>query len=74
MPTPPQQNPLDECVSFTGDDLFYRPVWQNGRTAAELVTNHERQIKVDVELLHGDIYAIRGDFDLIVSGPLPSRA
>jgi hypothetical protein len=63
----------DECVPFTGDDLFYRPVWQGGHTAAGLASGPERQVKVAVELLHGDVYALRGDFELVVSGPPPAR-
>ena len=64
---------FDECLPFTGDDLFYRPAWREGRRAGALVGDPQRQIKLGVEVLHGDVYAIRGDFDLVVAGPPPAR-
>lgn len=64
---------FDECVPFSGDDLFYRPTWEGGRTAAAGAAQSQGLVKVAVELLHADIYAIRGDFELVVSAPPPAR-
>jgi hypothetical protein len=42
----------------------------NGSPSIKTLTQPDRLVKLEVELLHGDIYAIRGDFDLVVSSPL----
>jgi hypothetical protein len=63
----------DDCVPFRGDSLCYRPEWRDGRRVGALVGDPQRQLKLGVEVLHGDVYAVRGDFELVVAGPPPGR-
>ena len=50
---------FEDCVPFAGDELFWRPMWNNGRSISEL---EKSIVRLSVKLTHGAIYAIRGDF------------
>ena len=52
---------LEECVPFTGDDLFHRPRWRSG---LDIVAAAGRHVHVEFEIAHGRLYAIRGDLEL----------
>jgi hypothetical protein len=60
---------FDECGAFTGDELFHTPRWDGGATPASV---GDRLVHLEVEVTHGEVYAIRGDFELMVSVP-PTR-
>ena len=50
---------FDDCVPFAGDDLYWTPRWNDGRTAAD---HKGKMVRLSVQLTHGAIYGIRGDF------------
>ncbi|MDF2724217.1 MAG: hypothetical protein K0Q59_3892 [Paenibacillus sp.] len=52
---------FDDCVPFTGDALFHTPIWADGRSLGNLAGNVGY---IEVEVVNGEIYAIRGDFTL----------
>ncbi len=51
---------FEDCVPFTGDDLFWSPVWKSGLGAAEFAALEN--LHIEVELHDAEIFAIRGDF------------
>ena len=51
---------FDEAVPFTGDELFHEPQWSSGKDLREVLG---QQIFIEVELVEGKLYAIRGDFE-----------
>jgi hypothetical protein len=50
---------FDECNPFSGDDLFWIPRWKDGKNLSALAG---KAIRLEIEMLNGRIYAIRGDF------------
>jgi hypothetical protein len=53
---------FDECVPLAGDELFWTPVWTSGKRIASLP--RDLRYHIEVELVCGELYAIRGDFQL----------
>ena len=49
-----------DCVAFTGDDLFWEPKWNSGKTLADALN---RPVRVEVRMYRGKVYAIRGAFE-----------
>lgn len=56
---------FDDCITFKGDDLFWTPQWKNGKTFGDAKSDKRRQLEVEINT--GEIYAIRGDFDVLTS-------
>jgi len=52
-----------DAVQFEGDELFYTPTWRGGNRLGQLVG---REVYLEVEVTHGEIYAIRGDFEVMI--------
>jgi hypothetical protein len=52
---------FDRCIPFTGDDVAWQPCWQNRRELAQL---SDRIIRLEVRLVNGRLYAIRGEFEV----------
>lgn len=50
---------FDECHPYRGDDLFYRPQWRSGLDPAAA---SGRLVRLEIAVTHGDLYAVRGDF------------
>jgi hypothetical protein len=50
---------FEDCIPFAGDTLYHTPSWASGYSMGKLTgqTAH-----IEVEVVHGEIYAIRGDF------------
>lgn len=55
-----------ESVPFTGDSLFYEPQWRSGQRVEELAG---QPVRIDIELTRAELYAVRGEFELLVAGP-----
>jgi hypothetical protein len=55
---------FDECLPFTGDELFYRPRWRGGLNPSAV---SDRLVHLEIEVTHGELYAIRGDLELVVA-------
>lgn len=53
---------LDDCVPFSGDDLFLQPSWRSGKTLSALCDG--KRYHIEVELNCAEIYAIRGDLQM----------
>jgi hypothetical protein len=54
-----------DCQPFTGDELFWRPRWSEGRTFGTARDNQRRQLEFEINT--GEIYALRGDFEMLNS-------
>ncbi len=54
---------FDDCIPLQGDELFWQPMWKGGKTIAGVKSNKRRQL--DFEITTGEIYAIRGDFEML---------
>ncbi|MCU6795980.1 hypothetical protein OB236_28055 [Paenibacillus sp. WQ 127069] len=52
---------FDDCVPFCGDTTAYSPVWKSGRLPSAL---HGIRTHIEVEVTSGELYAIRGDFEI----------
>ncbi|MCD6334975.1 MAG: hypothetical protein J7M27_06545 [Candidatus Latescibacteria bacterium] len=50
---------FDDCNLFSGDDRFWIPRWKDGKNLSALAG---KAIRLEIEMLNGRIYAIRGDF------------
>ena len=50
-----------ESTPFRGDELFFEPRW-TGHTDLSSVVG--RRVHVEVQITHGDLYAVRGEFQL----------
>ncbi|MFH1616437.1 MAG: hypothetical protein ABIG61_15290 [Planctomycetota bacterium] len=65
---------FDDCIPFTGDDLFHSVKWKNGKDVGDVSNIVKQQSEhaefpyahIEVELTSGRLYAIRGDFELKV--------
>ena len=51
---------FDDCVEWTGDDVFYRPQWKNKKDLSELVG---KEIRFEIKLKEGVLYAIRASLN-----------
>jgi len=56
---------FDNCIPLLGDELFWSPVWKGGKTFGDAKSHKRRQL--EVEIITGEIYAIRGDFEILKS-------
>ena len=56
---------FEDCIPFTGDDLFWKPKWKNHPSVSEF---REKVVRLEVKLFNGRIYGIRGNFIPIRSG------
>lgn len=56
---------FSDCRPFSGDELFWQPVWKDGKTFGTARSNKRRQL--ELEIVTGEIYAIRGDFEMPTS-------
>jgi hypothetical protein len=56
---------FNDCVPLLGDELFWTPRWKGGKTVAGVKSHKRRQF--EIEIVTGEIYAIRGDFELLKS-------
>ncbi len=54
---------FDDCIPLRTDELFWQPVWKGGKTISGVKSNKRRQL--DIEIITGEIYAIRGDFEML---------
>jgi hypothetical protein len=52
----------EDCVPLVGDEFHWTPSWTSGKRIADL--DRDKEYHVDVELWCGELYAIRGDFEL----------
>ena len=52
----------NDCDEFSGDELYWKPSWK-GKTFGEVKGTERRQL--EIEIVTGEIYAIRGDFELV---------
>jgi hypothetical protein len=62
--TDPDGNPhtgysYEDCIPFSGDDLFWRPMWKEQRRISHFIGN---VVRLEVTLFNGRIYGLRGDF------------
>jgi hypothetical protein len=55
-----------DCVPLVGDELFWTPVWTSGKRIADL--DRDQRYHIEVDLVCGELYAIRGDFQLHYGG------
>lgn len=55
---------FDDCEALVGDELFWTPKWKGG-SFGDLAGKIRRQL--EFEIVTGEIYAIRGDFDVMTS-------
>ncbi|MDD4518962.1 MAG: hypothetical protein PHH90_10785, partial [Limnochordia bacterium] len=44
----------EDCIPLTGDELFWTPRWQGGRTMGEVADEKPRQL--EIELITGEIF------------------
>jgi hypothetical protein len=51
----------EDCASMTGDQLFWTPRWKGG-TFGSVKSSKRRQL--EIEIVTGEIYGIRGDFEI----------
>ena len=49
---------FEDCIPFTGDDLFWSPKWRDNKSASEFV---EKVVRLEVQLFNGRLYSLRGD-------------
>jgi hypothetical protein len=56
---------FNDCIPLLGDELFWSPKWKNGKTIAGVKSYKRRQL--EIEITTGEIYAIRGDFEMLKS-------
>lgn len=56
---------FDDCEPFTGDELFWQPQWKGGDLSNVISGRKRRQI--DIEVVSGQVFAIRGDFEMLKS-------
>ena len=50
---------FDDCVPFTGDDLFWEPKWKSGKSIKDVLN---KPIRIEVRMYRGRLYAIRAGF------------
>lgn len=62
---PHQGYAFDDCIPFTGDDLFWKPTWKNHPSVSEFAN---KAVRLEVKLYNGRIYSIRGSFYVIHAG------
>lgn len=55
---------LDDCQPLQGDELFWQPTWKD-KTFSQAGIDQRRFLEFDID--SGEIYAIRGDFELLNS-------
>ncbi len=55
---------FQDCIPFSGDELFYEPHWRNGTQATSL---KKRLIRMEIQMHNARIYAIRGNFVPLVA-------
>jgi hypothetical protein len=55
----------DDCLQLRGDAIDWAPQWREGRSMAAL---SDRVVRLAVRLTNGRLYAIRGNFDLLMPG------
>lgn len=54
---------FDDCAGFTGDELYWRPIWKGNKTFGGAKSEKRRQL--EIEIVSGEIYGIRGDFEIL---------
>ncbi len=52
-----------ECHPLLGDELFWSPTWQGGKSIGGVKSYKRRQL--EIEITTGEIYAIRGDIEML---------
>ena len=57
----------EDCTPFRGDSTSWVPAWGEGRKLAAL---RDRLVRLGVRLANGRLYAIRGDFEVHLVGPI----
>ena len=50
---------FDDCIPFTGDDLFWEPVWKSGKSIKDILN---KPVRIEVRMYRGRLYAIRAGF------------
>ena len=50
---------FEDCVPFAGDELFWTPTWNDGKSISAL---EGQVVRFSIRLTNGSIYALRGDF------------
>jgi hypothetical protein len=54
----------EDCTKMTGDHLFWTPKWKGGTFGA---AKSSKRRQLEIEIVTGEIYAIRGDFEILQS-------
>ena len=54
---------FEDCDPLVGDELFWTPRWTGGKTFGHAQSPKRRSLEIDI--CTGEIYAIRGDFDVM---------
>ncbi len=57
---------FSDCVPLVGDEIAWVPKWTSGKRIADL--DLEKRYHIEVEIWCGELYAIRGDFELNYGG------
>ena len=52
-----------DCTPLVGDELFWQPEWKGGPLSSVIDGRKRRQI--EIELVSGQLYAVRGDFSML---------
>ncbi|MDF2651593.1 MAG: hypothetical protein K0Q73_7398 [Paenibacillus sp.] len=61
----------EDCQAFTGDSVSWQPVWKDGANIGQL---KGRVIKVEIKLIHGRLYGIRGSFIMLFGSAIALHA
>ena len=56
---------FNDCHPLIGDELFWSPTWTGGKTIAGGKSYKRRQL--EIEITTGEIYAIRGNIEMLKS-------
>ena len=52
----------EECTCKSIDSVEWSPTWNGGKTIADI---KNQVVFIEIEISNGEIYAIRGDFDVL---------
>lgn len=56
---------FDDCTPLKGDELFWQPEFKGG--SIKNIINGRKRRQVEIEITSGQLFAIRGDFELLKS-------
>ncbi len=55
----------NDCKPMQGDELFWQPEWAGGKLSNVIDGRKRRQL--DIEVVSGQLFAVRGDFEMLKS-------